>query len=95
MNDLTAALLSAREEGEQLAWGTFVRETAERLDLSDLTFRQTRFARCQFTDCNFSGAAFYGCEFEAQIRWPPLRPGLSPDNQSAIKFFWLLFFQEK
>ena len=64
MNDLTAALLSAREEGEQLAWGTFVRETAERLDLSDLTFRQTRFARCQFTDCNFSGAAFYGCEFE-------------------------------
>ena len=64
MNDLTAALLSAREEGEQLAGGTFVRETAERLDLSDLTFRQTRFARCQFTDCNFSGAAFYGCEFE-------------------------------
>ena len=64
MNDLTAALLSAREEGEQLAGGTFVRETAERLDLSDLTFRQTRFARCQFTDCNFSGAAFYGCTFE-------------------------------
>ena len=62
MDSLTNALLSAREEGEQLAGGAFSGETVERLDLSELTFRQTRFARCQFTDCNFSGAAFYGCE---------------------------------
>ncbi len=61
MNDLTTALLSAREEGEQLAGGTFARETAEGLDLSDLTFRRVRFDRCQFTGCDFSGAAFYEC----------------------------------
>lgn len=64
MNDLTTALLSAREEGDQLAGGDFARETAEGLDLSDLTFRRVHFDHCQFTDCDFSGAAFYDCVLE-------------------------------
>lgn len=64
MDSLTDALLSTREEGDQLARRDFEREAAERLDLSDLTFQQVRFARCQFTNCDFSGAAFFGCAFE-------------------------------
>ena len=64
MNSLTAALLSARAEGGQLAGRSFDRETAENLDLSDLTFRQVRFGHCQFTGCDLSAAAFYNCVFE-------------------------------
>ena len=63
MNDLEKALTSAREEGELLSLRDFDRETAEGLDVSELTFRQVQFLRCRFTDLDFSGTAFYSCRF--------------------------------
>lgn len=63
LNSLTDAVVSAREEGEQLVLRDFDREEADDLDAADFTFRQVRFRRCQFTDCDFTAAAFYHCEF--------------------------------